>query len=248
MAKMLMMIAGESTMGKSASLMNLKDPRSVFYLGTEANKPLPFSQEEGNKFQSLKNGIQDPKAIFELADKLEGMDEIKTIVVDSLTFLMDMYESVHVLKAEDSRAEWGEYQQFFKKLMQEKVSASKKNWIFLAHNDKELMNNGNYRYYVPVKGALKKQGMESYFSIIVYARRINIRDLEEYDLDENLCRITDRERRLGYKHVFQCDITADYAESRIRAPMGCFSDNQIFMDNDAQLLLDHLAKYYGLEL
>ena len=36
---LLVMIAGESTGGKSASLMNLRNPEGVFYLNTEAMKP-----------------------------------------------------------------------------------------------------------------------------------------------------------------------------------------------------------------
>lgn len=42
MAKLLVMIAGESGQGKSASLMNFRKPESVFYLGVEANKPLKW--------------------------------------------------------------------------------------------------------------------------------------------------------------------------------------------------------------
>ena len=39
MSKLLVMVAGESGQGKSASLMNFRTPESVFYLGTESNKP-----------------------------------------------------------------------------------------------------------------------------------------------------------------------------------------------------------------
>ena len=39
MARLLLMVAGESGQGKSASLMNFRTPESVFYLGTESNKP-----------------------------------------------------------------------------------------------------------------------------------------------------------------------------------------------------------------
>ena len=39
MSKLLVMVAGESGQGKSASLMKFRNPESVFYLGTESNKP-----------------------------------------------------------------------------------------------------------------------------------------------------------------------------------------------------------------
>ena len=39
MARMLLLVAGTAASGKSSSLMNLRDPEKVLYLGTEANKP-----------------------------------------------------------------------------------------------------------------------------------------------------------------------------------------------------------------
>lgn len=243
MARILFMIGGESASGKSASLMNLKNPERIFYLGTESNKPLPFP----DKFKKLINGLQDPKDIWDLFNTLENSDDFDTIIIDSITFLMDMYESVYIHGSSDSRTEWGNYQQFFKRLMQDVVSKSTKNWIITAHVAAELMNNGNYRYFVPVKGALAKQGLEAYLSIIVYARKVKIDELEEMPYDGNLLHITARDRAVGYKHVFQCEVTKEYADSKIRAPIGCFSPEQIYMDNDAQMLLEHLEKYYGLE-
>lgn len=132
--------------------------------------------------------------------------------------------------------------------MQDVVAKSQKDWIFIAHNTAELQPDGTYKYYVPVKGALKGQGAEAYFSIIVYARRVKITELEALPYDENLLHITERDRLVGYKHVFQCEVTKEFANSRIRSPIGCFAPNQIFMDNDMQLLLDHLCRYYGLEI
>lgn len=89
----MLMAAGESGQGKSASLMNFRNPESVFYLGTESNKPLPFP----DKFKKLKSGLNNPNDVFALFNQLESMPEIKTIVIDSLTFLMDMFESKNVL-------------------------------------------------------------------------------------------------------------------------------------------------------
>ena len=93
MSKLLVMIAGESGQGKSASLMNFHNPESVFYLGVEANKPLPFP----DKFKKLKSGLNNPNDVFNLFNQLESMPEIETIVIDSITFLMDMFESKNVL-------------------------------------------------------------------------------------------------------------------------------------------------------
>lgn len=243
MANHLLMCCGFPSSGKSTALMNLKNPEGVFYLGTEANKPLPFP----DKFKKLKTGLNHPNVVFQLFDQIEQMPEIHTVVIDSINFLMDLFETTVIVNAKDSRAEWGNYQQFFKRIMQHYVAKSTKNWIFTAHVNAELQNNGNYRYSVPVKGALKAQGLEAYFSIIVYARNMTINELENYQFDDNLFTLTERDKRNKTKRVFQCDITPDMVESGIRAPLGCFADNQIFMDNDFDKLLSHLDSYYGKE-
>jgi len=89
----LVLIAGSSASGKSASLMNIKEPEGVMYLNCEANKKLPFR----SKFQEF--NIIDPNQIYEAFDYAEGKNDIHTIVIDTLTYLMDMYETMYVLTA-----------------------------------------------------------------------------------------------------------------------------------------------------
>lgn len=242
MARQLVLVAGESSSGKSASLMNLRNQEGVFYLGTEAGKELPFP----NKFKKIR-GLVNPNDLFAVFAQVEQNPDIHTIVIDSITFLMDMFESKNVLGTSNTMKGWSDYQQFFKRLMQDVVALSNKNWIFLAHNTAELLPDGTYKYYVPVKGALKAQGLEAYFSIIVYTRRVRITELETLPYDENMLHITERDRAVGFKHVYQCEVTKDMANSRIRSPIGCFKPEQIFMDNDLQMLLDHLDSYFGKE-
>lgn len=155
MANHLLMICGFPASGKSSSLMYLQKPEGVLYIGTESNKPLPFP----DKFKKIKGGLKNPNDIFELFQSLEQNENIHTIVIDSINFLMDMFETMNIYGSKDSRAEWGNYQQFFKRIMQEHVAKSSKNWIFTAHVKSELQGNGDYRYSVPVKGALKEQGL-----------------------------------------------------------------------------------------
>lgn len=95
---------------------------------------------------------------------------------------------------------------------------------------------------VPVKGALKGTGVEAYFSTVVYAQKMPIIKLK--DMDENLLHITDEDEELGFKYVFQTRVTKDTVNTRIRSPMGLFSKNQTYMDNDCQILLEHLNNYY----
>lgn len=236
----LVLIAGFSAGGKSASLRNIRNQEKWMYLNTEAGKRLPFK----NKFQSFR--IEDPMQVHEAFDFAMDPDvyaKTDGMVVDSLTFLMDMYESQYVLPAANTMKAWGDFAQFFKVMLQQKVTAFAKPTIFTAHLLEVLDEKAmEMKSSVPVKGSLKNNGIEAYFSTVVEARKIAIKELEKYG--SNLLTITDEDRELGYKHVFQTRPTKTTVGGRIRSPMGLFSKEQTFMDNDAQLLLDHLHDFY----
>lgn len=209
-------------------------------------KDLPFA--EAKHFKKLEEGLQDPMDVFEVFEQVEQRDDIHTVVVDSIDFLMEMYESQYVLTAKDSRSEWSNYQQFFKKIMQEVIQRSKKNWIIIGHQAQEQISDMEYRYYVPIKGALAKTGVAAYYTVVVYARRVKLKDIEKTEVEPSVLTITERDKRLGYKHVFQVEVTKEYASSEIRSPIGMWKDNVIYMDNDVQKLLDYLDTYYGRPL
>ena len=235
----LVLIGGESSGGKTASLRNLKNPEGIMYLNCESNKKCPFPA----KFQQF--SITDPYQVyegFEYADKNQG--NFHTIIIDTLTFLMDMFESIHVLPAKDTLKGWSNYQQYFKNLMQNYVAKSKCNIIMLAHV-RSIMNESAMvmEKKVPIKGALQANGVESYFSTVVSARRIPIIGLDKYKND--LLNITEEEEMLGFKHVYQTRLTKDTVNERIRASMGMWDTKETFIDNDAQFLIDRLHQYYG---
>ncbi|RLB94479.1 MAG: hypothetical protein DRH26_01135 [Deltaproteobacteria bacterium] len=234
----LVLICGTSGGGKSASLRNLPNPEGVMYLNCESGKKLPFP----NKFKALT--ITDPIDIYQAFTEAEGMPGIHTIVIDSLTFMMDMFESIHVLGADDTMAGWQNYQQFFKNLMQQYVSISTKNVIFTAHvlnvlNESEMVVETK----VPIKGALKNNGIEAYFSTVVTARKISITQLKDYS--SKLLTISEEDELLGYKYVYQTKITKDTVNHRIRSSMGMWSISETFINNDAELLLKRLHKYHS---
>lgn len=236
----LILISGESGTGKSASLQNLRGGERVMYLNCESGKRLPFR----NKFTNIT--ITDPWQIYEAFEHLagEGADKFDTVVIDTLTFLMDMFESQYVLTSPNTMQAWGEYQQFFKNLMQQHVAPSSKNVIFLAHTRSDLNEQSmSMHTCVPVKGALKNNGIEAYFSTVVSTKKIPLTKLENFKSD--LLHITEQDELLGYKHVCQTQLTKETVGERIRAPMGMFSHNETFVDNDAQMLLDHLHSYYA---
>lgn len=234
----LVLICGKSAVGKSASLMGLKNPSGVIYLNCEAGKKLPFR----SKFKELV--VTDPYQVEDAFDQVEEMDDVHTIVIDSLNYLMDMYESLHVLTSANTMQAWGEYTQFFKRLMQQKVAASSKNVIFLAHvvdqlNEGEMVTETK----VPAKGAIKNQGVESYFSCVVYAKKKKLKDLNDYE--NEMLEITPEDEALGFKYVYQTKLTKDSVNERIRGPMGLWDHNETFIDNNAQHVLDRLVEYYG---
>lgn len=236
----LVLISGESTTGKTMSLKNLRDHERWLYLNTEAGKQPPFR----HKFSHVR--ISDPYQVHEgFQYIIDNPDEYKGIIVDSATFMMDMLESQYVLTAANTQKAWGEFAQFFKILMQSLVVQVNKPTIFLAHTLTNLDDSSptGTRTAVPVKGSLKNNGLEAYFSTVVSTKRMPLRKLEPY-LNNGLLNITEDDEILGYKHVFQTRPTKETAGERIRSPDEMFTREQTYIDNDAQILLDHLNKFY----
>ena len=235
----LVLICGTSASGKSASLRNIRNQDRWLYMNTEAGKRLPFK----NKFRSAR--VDDPYQVLEAFDyAIAHPDDVDGIIVDSLTFLMEMYESKYVLTSANGMRAWSEFQQFFKELMQNKVIKFGKPVIFTAHTLKVLNEStGEFEVSVPIKGALKNNGVEAYFSTIVAAKKLPLKEVLEYKND--LLHVTEDDQAVNFKYVFQTRLTKTTTGERIRSPMGLFSREETLMDNDAQILLDHLNKFYS---
>jgi len=233
----LILLCGKSATGKSASLMGLKNPEGVMYLNCEAGKKLPFRA----KFQQFT--ITDPHQVFEAFQVAETRPDVHTIVVDSLTYLLDMYESLFVLNSANSMKAWGDFAQYFKQLMQQHVAKSTKNVIFIAHT-RDTVNESEMilETCVPVKGALKNNGIESYFTVVIASKKVPLKNLKDYS--SPLLNITPEEEALGFKYVFQTKLTKDTVGERLRGPLGLFDTSETFTDNNMQSIIDHLRKYY----
>lgn len=207
------------------------------YLNCESGKRTPF------KAAFKQYTISDPLQVYEAFSAAEDMPGIHTIVVDSLSMLMELYESVYVINSVNTMKSWGDYAQFFKNLMQQYVAKSTKNVIFTAHtvdslNESEMVMETK----VPVKGSLKGVSLEAYFSVIVYAKKIGCKSLKDFKTP--LLNITPDEEALGFKYVYQCRLTKETVNERIRGPMGMFAQQETYMDNDAGKLMSRLAEYY----
>jgi hypothetical protein len=242
----LVLVVGKSSAGKSASLRNLLNPEGVMYLNCESGKRLPFAA----KFIKGADGtagvkITDPMHVYHAFDQAEQMPEVHTIVVDTLTYLMNMYESMYVNTAADTRAAWGSYAQFFKTLMQDKVAKSSKRVIFLAHSKDEVNDDKVREVVVPVKGALKNEGIESYFSMVIASKTFSVDELEGHKNALLTFNEEDEDVAQGYKYVFQVRKTKDTVNERLRGPMGMWAANETYIDNDIQHVLDRLHEYYA---
>lgn len=238
----LLLISGESSTGKSASLMNIRDQEDWLYLNTESGKRLPFR----NNFRDGGFRITDPYEVIDAFEFAINEDPtVKGIILDSVTFWMDMVETQYVLTAADSRSAWSEYQQIFKRMMQELVPKFGKPVIILAHTRTDYdESTQTMRTSVPVKGALKNTGIEAYFSTIVSSKVMPLKQLEDYKND--MLTITEDDKIIDMKYVFQTRHTKKTTGERIRSPLGFFGVEETFINNDAQMVLDHLNKMYGV--
>jgi hypothetical protein len=234
----MILIGGVSGAGKSAALRNIRNQEKWIYINCEAGKRLPFR----NKFIPAR--VDDPWQVYGFVDEaVENPDAVDGLIIDSSTFMMDMFESQYVLGTADTMKGWSNYAQFWKNLLQNKLVQFGKPVIIIAHVLEQYDESSmSFKRSVPIKGALKNQGVEAYFSTVVEATKIPIKDLKDYD--PNILHISEDEQDLGFKYVFQTRLTKESMGTRIRSPMGMFTKQQTYMDNDAQLLLDHLHKFY----
>ncbi|UOX40286.1 AAA domain protein [Vibrio phage PhiImVa-1] len=236
----LVLLEGRAAVGKSASFMNLENPERVAYLNCENGKKLPFPA----KFKQVV--VTDPMQVPASIEGLNGHPDYDTIIVDSNSFLMQMYENQYVITAPNTMKAWGEYANFFINMMQQAVAKSDKTIIFTSHvedkyNDSEMITETK----AVVKGSLAKVGIEAYFSCVIMAKKMKIKDLEPYVKDNDLLTITPEDEALGFKYVFQTRLTKDTVNEKIRGPMGMWTMQETFINADMQLVINRLKQYYG---
>ena len=241
----LVLICGVSAVGKTASLRKIKNPEGVAYLNCENGKRLPFK----SKFLAGEDGrpgikISDPLDIFSMFDAAEEDDSVHTIIIDTATYMMDMYESMYVINAVNTMQAWGEYGQFWKTLFRDYIGKSTKSVIMLAHSSDKIdkVTQEVTDHLVQVKGAIMKIGVESFFTTVIAAKKMTLKQLKKYKND--LLVITDTEEALGFKYVYQTMLTKATMKERIRAPFEMWSEQETFIDSDVQLVLDRFSEYY----
>lgn len=128
--------------------------------------------------------------------------------------------------------------------MQQYVAKSSKNIVFTAHTS-DVMNESEMAQetLVKVKGSVMNQGVESYFSTVISTKKVSLKQLKNYQ--NPLLVITPEEETLGYKYVFQTKITRESVHERMRGPIGMWSANETYIDNNLQHLINKLHQYYA---
>ena len=237
MSEQLILIEGLSASGKSLSLSHLSAPEGVIYLNCE-NKRLPFKP---GKLQCY--NITDPYQVHEGIEYASKTDAVHTVVIDTLDFLMTMFETNIIKKAVNGQKAWGDYFTYFQELMQVHIANSSKQFIILAHSytvlDEEAMMKTTF---VPVKGALRNLGVESFFTTVVMAKQVPLRIVEPYK--NPMLNVSEDDKERGVKYVFQTRMTKESAGEKIRSPQDMWTKDETFIDNNIQYVLDRLADYY----
>ncbi|UAT28901.1 hypothetical protein PP753_gp57 [Dinoroseobacter phage vB_DshP-R7L] len=234
-----LLISGESGAGKSMSLYEIRDREDVLYLNCEGGKPLPFKNKFKNKV------ITDPEDIITMLEFLaddKNENPFNFIVIDTISFMMDMFETIHVLPARDTQKMWGQYAQFFKRLINESSKVDSF-FIYLGHLQREFDEEAAmFRTSVPVKGALAKKGLEAYFTTVLNVSKETVKDLQK--TPNGMLNITEEDEELGYKHVFQTRTTKKTLGDRIRSPMGMWKREELYIDNNLAPVIKRLIEYY----
>jgi hypothetical protein len=227
---------GKPNTGKSSSLRNLPQ-HSMVYLNTDL-KEIPFR----STFLAVAE-ISDAMDILGYIDEIEANPNVTGAVLDTITFLMNMFERQYVATAKDTQKAWGDYGNFYRTFIH-KIKSGTKDYVILAHED-TIYNETTMSFdtKVPVKGAVGKIGVEADFTTIVGTKMVPTNKLKAYD--NSLLNITPEEEEDGVKYVFCTRVTKDHPGEKMRAPIGFWDRKELYIDNDMQLIFDRLHQYYG---
>lgn len=234
--KNIVLIMGKPNTGKSTSLMKLANQDKMVYMNTDL-KELPF------KSRFLKSvDVADAMDVLSYINEIEIAPIVEGAVLDTLTFLMSMYERQYVAHAANGQKAWGDYGNFYKEFIHA-IKAGSKDYAILAHEDTVLNEQSmQMETRIPVKGSVGKVGVEADFTTILSTKQMPIKKLEGFEND--LLHITDEEREDGFKYVFVTRVTKDSIGEKMRSAIGLWKRNELYIDNDLNQVFARLKEYY----
>lgn len=235
--KNIVLIMGKPNTGKSTSLRNLSNQDKYVYLNTDL-KSTPFK----NKF--LKDvQVTDALDVLTYIQEIEANDQVEGAIIDTITFLMSMYERQYVITATNTQAAWGNYGNFYKEFIHA-IKAGTKNYIVLAHEDTFLNEQSmQMETKVPIKGSVGKIGVEADFTTILSTKQIPTKKLE--DIKNDLLHVTEDEQEDGFKYVFCTRVTKESIGEKMRSAIGLWDRKELYIDNDVQQVINRLKEYYS---
>ncbi len=235
--KNIVLIMGRPNTGKSTSLMNLENQEKMVYLNTDL-KELPFAD------RFMRNvAVADAMDIIPFITEIEKNPAVEGAVLDTLTFLMSMYERQYVQNSPNTQKAWGDYGTFYREFIHA-IKAGTKDYAILAHEDSFLNEQSmQMETRIPVKGSVGKIGVEADFTTILSTKQMPIKKLEPYEND--LLHITDDEREDGFKYVFTTRVTKDSVGEKMRSAIGLWGRNELYIDNDLNQVFKRLREYYN---
>ena len=205
-------VAGKSGSGKSSSLRNL-DPNTTAVLNTE-RKQLPF--KGANKFKNV--AVPNLATFNSAIEKAMASDEIKTIVVESFTSLIEM-----IYREADIRFKGFDVWSFYNKEIDRILNLSKntdKYIIYLAIDGAYDSDSGVQERFVAVDGNRWKKRVEKEFVCCLFT--------DNYYGDG------------GTKFRFR---TQSNGNDSAKSPMGMFED--LYIENDLAQVIEKCEEYYN---
>ena len=199
-------------------------------------KELPFQ----DKFAKNVN-VANAADVINFVAEIEKQPAIEGAVLDTVTFLMDMYERQYVRNSHNGQKAWGDYGAFYGDLIHA-IKAGTKDYAIFAHEETVYNEDAMAtESKIPIKGAVGKKGMEADFTTILAAKQIPVKVLDEHPND--LLTITDEEREDGVKYVFQTRPFQGTGD-KTRSAMRLWSRKELYIDNDLELVFKRLKEYY----
>jgi hypothetical protein len=205
-------VVGKSGSGKSSSLRNL-NPETTAVLNIE-RKQLPF--KGAMKFKNV--GIPDLNTFNAAFKKAVESDEIKTIVIESFTSLVEM-----IYREADVRFKGFDVWSFYNKEIDRILNMSKnsnKYIVFLAIDGAYDGDDGVQERFVAVDGNRWKKRVEKEFVVCLYTDNRYTNDVSEYRFR-----------------------TQSTGKDSAKSPMEMF-DN-LYIDNDLAQVIEKCEEYYS---
>ena len=216
--KKIVLLIGESGSGKTSSLRNMPLEETV-YIDVDRKSIKSFK-----KMDQFKDWVKLDYVdhLIPGLHSIEADDECKYVVIDTLSFLMDLFVTQKIDTAADSRSAWGDYKKFYKEMINF-AKTSNKSFIFLAHpktvyNEQE-MESKTFAY---AQGSIASK-IEADFAVVAYTRKyLNQDGIPAFG--------------------FSVGLTKETIHTSVKSPFGMF-DEPTLDDNDIMEIFKAIEEY-----